>query len=157
MRGKVRQEGGERICYRITPAYAGKSDLKPCSWQRIGDHPRLCGEKPAISCAVRTCAGSPPPMRGKDFPHLHQILQGRITPAYAGKRYPYCSRTAPCTDHPRLCGEKSLIPSSCICTSGSPPPMRGKAIEGICSNHADRITPAYAGKSSISCSTSCVQ
>ena len=24
--------------------------------------------------------------------------------------------------------------------------MRGKAIEGICSNHGDRITPAYAGK-----------
>ena len=50
----------------ITPAYAGKSGLRPKVERNDGDHPRLCGEKrfaPASSSLVR---GSPPPMRGKD-------------------------------------------------------------------------------------------
>ena len=50
-------------------------------------------------------------------------------------------------DHPRLCGEK-LKPRRRIETNqGSPPPMRGKAWVESPLHDADRITPAYAGKS----------
>ena len=66
MRGKDQPLGEVVPIDGITPAYAGKSDLKPCSWQRIGDHPRLCGEKQFVQSDMSFRLGSPPPMRGKD-------------------------------------------------------------------------------------------
>ena len=50
----------------------------------------------------------------------------RITPACAGKR---SSRFRPCktgTDHPRMCGEKGIMPVIKSSTTGSPPHVRGK-------------------------------
>ena len=72
-------------------------------------------------------SGSPPPMRGKVKSDNMNMRWFRITPAYAGK--------SSCTpflvmiqeDHPRLCGEKSLLAVSSAKVMG--------------------ITPAYAGKS----------
>ena len=49
-------------------------------------------------------------------------------------------------DHPRLCGEKSLIHTLEKKRSGSPPPMRGKAQAPKMRTIRNRITPAYAGK-----------
>ena len=51
-------------------------------------------------------------------------------------------------DHPRLCGEKLYKIFRQFCRQGSPPPMRGKGIVNELSRKLDRITPAYAGKSS---------
>ena len=56
----------------------------------------------------------------------------RITPAYAGKRVPFCYTS------------KKL--------RGSPPPMRGKVYAAVSVPDTVGITPAYAGKS---CSLSC--
>ena len=67
-------------------------------------------------------------MRGKVETLYTELSRVGITPAYAGK------------------SSFSLILS--ICGSGSPPPMRGKAIAAFPRHHASRITPAYAGKSS---------
>ena len=50
-------------------------------------------------------------------------------------------------DHPRLCGEKRREETPHIVERGSPPPMRGKAPAENVNKVADRITPAYAGKS----------
>ena len=50
-------------------------------------------------------------------------------------------------DHPRLCGEKWLPCTSPESVRGSPPPMRGKAMQAIQDTIPNRITPAYAGKS----------
>ena len=50
-------------------------------------------------------------------------------------------------DHPRLCGEKAVLPSKAPQMAGSPPPMRGKAGTPARGLPADGITPAYAGKS----------
>ena len=52
-------------------------------------------------------------------------------------------------DHPRLCGEKLPKRLQIAVGSGSPPPMRGKAAEVTTWYRPDRITPAYAGKSTI--------
>ena len=50
-------------------------------------------------------------------------------------------------DHPRTCGEKSLVMRWMSRSMGSPPHMRGKvALLGIDPTGA-RITPAHAGKS----------
>ena len=50
-------------------------------------------------------------------------------------------------DHPRLCGEKLHEAESVIREEGSPPPMRGKALQVMPDVQNHRITPAYAGKS----------
>ena len=69
-----------------------------------------------------------------------------ITPAYAGKRANIFARVLLQWDHPRLCGEKIAEPPMYLIVTGSPPPMRGKALNGVATWNGSRITPAYAGK-----------
>ena len=79
---------------------------------------------------------------------LHQIGCLGITPAYAGKS---CGDALVCDDaedHPRLCGEKLTFISFSSEFLGSPPPMRGKVSFFESGRTGNRITPAYAGKSS---------
>ena len=89
-------------------------------------------------------------MRGKDFYSTVQEVRTGITPAYAGKRIIMPDENGELQDHPRLCGEKSKYSSSNSLSGGSPPPMRGKAVETGFVNHDCGITPAYAGKSGLS-------
>ena len=147
MRGKavshiwVCQRGG------ITPAYAGKSSFALQHLSTAWDHPRLCGEKKDQMRRSGSLGGSPPPMRGKVSGRDDLCAGVRITPAYAGKStltFPFFTVY---WDHPRLCGEKRRTPRSWRFSSGSPPPMRGKAGEAWQKNNQSRITPAYAGKS----------
>ena len=65
-------------------------------------------------------------MRGKDSLGKPLLSRVGITPAYAGKRTAVCKFLA-------------AVP-------GSPPPMRGKAIDELQNMVDKRITPAYAGK-----------
>ena len=50
-------------------------------------------------------------MRGKDSSSGFHNVHLRITPAYAGKRKKRLTMTAADGDHPRLCGEKLLMPT----------------------------------------------
>ena len=50
-------------------------------------------------------------------------------------------------DHPRVCGEKSVLCRCCCLALGSPPRMRGKVKSDACPRPRLGITPAYAGKS----------
>ena len=131
MRGK----GGVKVLSaterRITPAYAGKSCITYLGLSEWRDHPRLCGEKPAVSHQGCPPEGSPPPMRGKGrlTGNFHCLY--RITPAYAGKRFAGNVRGLIVQDHPRLCGEKQCTRFAFAVIIGSPPPMRGK---GSCHN-----------------------
>ena len=129
MRGKEEEMQKHEYMARITPAYAGKSLPTPCSKTSFRDHPRLCGEKPRSPAAKGTSRGSPPPMRGKVNPTHVKLIDGGITPAYAGK------------------SKHRYFPS--LETIGSPPPMRGKAHKASMTLHRSGITPAYAGKSGI--------
>ena len=79
-----------------------------------------------------------------------RVLCG-ITPAYAGKSDLLVFQSAVNRDHPRICGEKlprTLRPSP---RKGSPPHMRGKVNEKKANGFDIRITPAYAGKSTLLC------
>ena len=147
MRGKAQVYVGSGVTERITPAYAGKRVYRCRRLLRVGDHPRLCGEKLRSMMPFSQMRGSPPPMRGKVFHLLVYSRQEGITPAYAGKRLLTICDGNDIEDHPRLCGEKSLT----LCTSynrkGSPPPMRGKAFFTFFQEIVNGITPAYAGKS----------
>ena len=86
MRGKVNKTYFDGTCYRITPAYAGKSGTGSGPAPGPKDHPRVCGEKPVAMHSWTTTRGSPPRMRGKVFRSAGAAFRAGITPAYAGKR-----------------------------------------------------------------------
>ena len=147
MRGKVNSVSLDSRNTRITPAYAGKSCRYSIIFTIDKDHPRLCGEKIVSNGRSIDAPGSPPPMRGKGLFGVAFNSVHRITPAYAGKSsFASCS-FASFRDHPRLCGEKFLIPRIAGSQLGSPPPMRGKDYLSDFGIVRLRITPAYAGKS----------
>ena len=110
----------------ITPAHAGKS--RPITWATSWhrDHPRTCGEKMQFNSGIVVNKGSPPHMRGKVTRWPFSMAVTGITPAHAGKSYPWSWQSPPCQDHPRTCGEK-----------GACQPLR--LLDG-------GITPAHAGK-----------
>ena len=128
MRGKVIDFDHVIAEDRITPAYAGKSEIFELSHNLKKDHPRLCGEKGAPAEISFLTEGSPPPMRGKGIPTGSVPRCSRITPAYAGKSLALSTSTAGQEDHPRLCGEKRALDAIEGMLTGSPPPMRGKGI-----------------------------
>ena len=86
-------------------------------------------------------------MRGKGSLSCVYNQGSGITPAYAGKRDCRASGCRAPWDHPRLCGEKSLVCKYRSRALGSPPPMRGKVSRKFFRKMLTRITPAYAGKS----------
>ena len=147
MRGKGVWELSLAQVYGITPAYAGKRKSPQMVFSIPRDHPRLCGEKQYKKHCLEHIKGSPPPMRGKVNQTGTKTLGNRITPAYAGKRFQNRTRPRRNQDHPRLCGEKRFPCIAIDRSQGSPPPMRGKAIDLRMCPMQSRITPAYAGKS----------
>ena len=137
---------------RITPAYAGKSFAHEPPQAAVGDHPRVCGEKPRPGWRGATGRGSPPRMRGKAASEGVTRNGSGITPAYAGKRSEHTGRGRSNQDHPRVCGEKSRTELEVYYSPGSPPRMRGKEPIPALSGVNTGITPAYAGKRQCSCS-----
>ena len=130
----------------ITPAYAGKRCCPSHRRSAHRDHPRICGEKWQCEWCGFTRWGSSPRLRGKGQPCGQRGENGRITPAFAGKRGPVPRWSAQAGDHPRVCGEKFCSSLMRALWSGSPPRMQGKAI-GVDLHHPEvGITPAYAGK-----------
>ena len=112
-RGKVFLTDLVRVVVRITPAQAGKSEIRPVSFHFHRDHPRAGGEKAAPRAQKCEEEGSPPHRRGKDEVEVLRWHCRGITPAQAGKRtrswraygYPW--------DHPRVGGEKWLARKFC--------------------------------------------
>ena len=149
MRGKVVFFSITIQIIRITPAYAGKRLRFPVMMVHSLDHPRLCGEKGNHRTGKSDGVGSPPPMRGKAKTRSYGFGRSRITPAYAGKSFGDRPAVRSREDHPRLCGEKWNKEWFTESSLGSPPPMRGKVSEIVCSFSGNGITPAYAGKSTV--------
>ena len=71
----------------------------------------MCGEKLKFGTNVTKNPGSPPRVRGKGIVHVFVPEKLGITPAYAGKSALRLTAKDPSGDHPRMCGEKSKIPS----------------------------------------------
>ena len=126
MRGKVENTVEKHTDHRITPAYAGKSYAPAFSFPILEDHPRVCGEKTVFRTNGPTTEGSPPRMRGKVIKQVLEMLDKRITPAYAGKRKVCDGSRHETRDHPRVCGEKIISMLKASFGAGSPPRMRGK-------------------------------
>ena len=148
VRGKGVSTGFARAYPRITPAYAGKRADAGWIWSRPPDHPRVCGEKPALILRITWLQGSPPRMRGKVCVKLHRQLVRGITPAYAGKRCRNPIIAQARGDHPRVCGEKNWSVGVSDYLKGSPPRMRGKDPGTFRTVSVSRITPRMRGKDS---------
>ena len=109
VRGKLFPLG---LCYRfvrITPAGAGKTYTLINSGFASKDHPRRCGENCASFSFNSLNLGSPPQVRGKLDVIRSKNCFYRITPAGAGKTYSVKNKEPGYKDHPRGCGENSLM------------------------------------------------
>ena len=146
VRGKAEWENLIGSDVRITPACAGKREQRGSNSQWLKDHPRVCGEKVLLRLKHSRKLGSPPRVRGKVDRTTRHLSAGGITPACAGK-----SSCRPCLpeqqrDHPRVCGEKNGENGLTFHQMGSPPRVRGKAIQQRPDYSDHGITPACAGK-----------
>ncbi len=92
--------------------------------------------------------GSSPRLRGTPARTLVGMAYPRIIPAPAGNTRPRRTPWKNPTDHPRACGEHSLVKSPRRSDNGSSPRLRGTLLR--CSSPASpsRIIPAPAGNTS---------
>ena len=126
MRGKRFHESADAPDGRNIPAYAGKTGWPGLRSVRGAEHPRVCGENPAMVVSTKTLAGTSPRMRGKPANCQICCMRSRNIPAYAGK-----------TTH---VGEKPQV------GAGTSPRMRGKLLAAPPEDRSRRNIPAYAGK-----------
>ena len=64
MRGALLRELRQVVEYGIIPAYAGSTTFCLIKILKVRDHPRVCGEHPAMAKQVKQVKGSSPRMRG---------------------------------------------------------------------------------------------
>ena len=149
MRGKGICVKDRRDAVGITPACAGKTCISSAVSALLPDHPRVCGENSTRFPTPYSPRGSPPRMRGKHKDFAQKVEGVGITPAHAGKTP--ASRGAPglSQDHPRACGENTRGFTRLPPSQESPPRMRGKLRHRREQNREAGITPAHAGKTSI--------
>ena len=106
----------------------------------------MCGENFRRWTIWHTVKGSPPRVRGKQFPKKYSTVAEGITPACAGKTVPFVKQRKCKEDHPRVCGENEIQRYNFAVNRGSPPRVRGKQKRGYIPRRKQGITPACAGK-----------
>ena len=168
MRGKQGDPEDALNSSGLIPAYAGKTISSAGISGEYAAHPRVCGENSATSPPFSTLNGSSPRMRGKLPRTERNNHRAGLIPAYAGKTRTDITCYFNIRAHPRVCGENRSAPAIAAPRSGSSPRMRGKLgkivpalVKGGSSprmrgkllftphNHeANRLIPAYAGKTS---------
>ena len=88
-------------------------------------------------------------MRGTEAHSFGGVLGGGITPADAGNRPQRMASAKMAKDHPRGCGEQTLLFERGNNVQGSPPRMRGTALDIEAACFVMGITPADAGNSGV--------
>ena len=146
---------GEKVCFSNCPR--GKQGSPPRVRGKVGssfrihlrcrDHPRVCGEKPSTLQFIVEDGRITPACAGK---RIHYSIQHHCAlgspPRVRGKEFTTASSTIVLWDHPRVCGEKAVLPMWTNTRLGSPPRVRGKAFSYSARSRAVGITPACAGK-----------
>ena len=131
---------------RITPACAGKSHGHQPFVQAVKDHPRVCGEKHEPARAQGLIMGSPPRVRGKVSAVPVLLPCVGITPACAGKSNARWQFRTSHRDHPRVCGEKFMLPWLNALELGSPPRVRGKVQMALVALGRNKDHPRVCGE-----------
>ena len=107
MRGKHSSSRASGRPEGITPAHAGKTELRRPRDFDGRDHPRACGENYQTIVFPPSWRGSPPRMRGKQSRKSRGRHSPGITPAHAGKTVNDSEQGSHAQDHPRACGENA--------------------------------------------------
>ena len=129
----------------IIPADAG-STISCWTCGRVSkDHPRGCGEHPYRLRMNPMKMGSSPRMRGALIQTIIIVLFVGIIPADAGSTRPDSPIPVRVGDHPRGCGEHSVIACMRIVHLGSSPRMRGALRWRAKRGRRRGIIPADAG------------
>ena len=144
-----------RLSGRRVPFCCGKNRVRrAAAVQTVQNRlPRACGEKPVLSTMLRAASGSPPRMRGEATSIIAICIMERITPACAGRSAQPSEFLMRLPDHPRVCGEKRKAKDSLVRRLGSPPRVRGEDCSGNRGIALRRITPACAGRRTLSRAT----
>ena len=109
MRGKLGVGARDVARARNIPAYAGKTHLRHLFPSHPTEHPRVCGETCKFANRLITETGTSPCMRGKLTQGLPEGIEERNIPAYAGKTPRKKPNGSSLEEHPRVCGENSLL------------------------------------------------
>ena len=138
---KIRKDG-------IIPAYAGNTRTVSSRFQKIWDHPRVCGEHCVAVCVLPVESGIIPAYAGNTAIVSQKgkfFSFAGIIPAYAGNTMRALASPISRRDHPRVCGEHKDCSYADMYWRGSSPRMRGTRDEIIVYLGNVGIIPAYAG------------
>ena len=131
----------------IIPAGAGKSVKRDSHQAILRDHPRGCGEKSCPLPMLWLMMGSSPRVRGEVFIARANAAPIGIIPAGAGRRAIVNRGGFVGRDHPRGCGEKSIVGVVVGAVEGSSPRVRGEELCPSACQAPFGIIPAGAGRS----------
>ena len=129
----------------IIPACAGSTIVVVQCFVYVGDHPRMCGEHSSACLARHKPVGSSPHVRGALAKSMFPWRIDGIIPACAGSTVACWRAYAHCRDHPRMCGEHTLMSSTQLKNEGSSPHVRGAHRTSPQASHGNGIIPACAG------------
>ena len=145
-----RGKPGRRLCRvclsRLIPAWAGKTWAGSATCSRTPAHPRVGGENPPSCGCAGEVAGSSPRGRGKLASRTVTAPCAGLIPAWAGKTRVTWGRCPRSAAHPRVGGENFLGAPGAPAAGGSSPRGRGKRVGCVGELSADRLIPAWAGK-----------
>ena len=148
---RVRGAGRRRVSRRagrgIIPACAGSRPFWAAALPSRWDHPRVCGEQVEKSQWNDFSKGSSPRVRGAGRVEARQVQVHGIIPACAGSSRDCTWRRGGRQDHPRVCGEQSLVHPAEPREAGSSPRVRGAAARVGEVHRRAGIIPACAGSS----------
>ena len=105
----------------------------------------MCGEQSGPKNSFASAWGSPPRVRGTAESATIKQAKQRITPACAGNSFCGIILETLLQDHPRVCGEQTIVDTFLPSTRGSPPRVRGTEFGGYGKGLWWGITPACAG------------
>ncbi len=145
--GKAAHLDPEWQADRIIPTCVGKRRFFLDFFGSITDHPHVRGEKCIGHVVTPRDDGSSPRAWGKAESCAGTPACSRIIPTCVGKRSSQVSATSSFPDHPHVRGEKSVIASSTLPSSGSSPRAWGKGRQYIHALLSARIIPTCVGKS----------
>ena len=129
----------------IIPACAGSSRGRRLPSSGGWDHPRVCGEQHCRLLHFMTGTGSSPRVRGAADLELAADSEHGIIPACAGSRAASMQATRSRWDHPRVCGEQSMVWPTMPAQPGSSPRVRGAESQTFRMVARRGIIPACAG------------
>ena len=145
MRGTLNPATPEIDQTGIIPAHAGNTNSAAPKAISARDHPRACGEHSFPSEPRSTCTGSSPRMRGTLKLWGSGVADGGIIPAHAGNTQRRGVWQGHRRDHPRACGEHSMLKAAANASTGSSPRMRGTLTFVGEEERQPGIIPAHAG------------